>query len=396
MISYDRAYLSRTEIAVFNDENQREGGEKPPRTRRRNGIARNGYFFPKNHCSLKEWEGRKERTPEAGKPSLSCSVTRANRVESLIAPSGKTTPSSHGFFRRRPRMPTTFLIALALLTSPFADSVVSYDAGIGGADGFTDPAAAIGEPTRFTGEGVWPSVVSQFNPPFMTNELVSIGVGGELVLSFDEPVFDNPANPYGIDLIIFGNTGFIDESWPKGVVDGMFSNDGGQLEVSADGITWVFVEGVETDNTWPTCGYQDSGTYDSVPGIDPTNFVLPIDPRLTLEDVSGVGYATLREYYNSSGGGVPVDLASTGLPSISFVRITVNVGSKLSPEIDGVSDVAPQMAGDVDMNGVVDVNDLLVAVANFGLMPLGGPLADFNGDFVIDVSDLLTIIGNWS
>jgi hypothetical protein len=293
-------------------------------------------------------------------------------------------------------MPTISFLVFALLTNPFADSVVSYDAGTGVANGYTDPTTAIGEPTRFTGEGIWPSVVSQFNPPFMTDELVSIGIGGELILSFDEPVFDDPANPYGIDLIVFGNTGFIDSAWPSGVVDGMFSNDGGQLEVSANGVTWVLVEGVAADNTWPTCGYIDSGIYDDHAGTEPTNFVLPIDPRLTVEDVEGVGIATLHEYYNTSGGGVPVDLAGTGVPSISFVRITVSVGSKLSPEIDGISDVAPQMAGDVDMNGVVDVTDLLLAVANFGPMPFGGPLADFNGDFIIDVSDLLIIIGNWS
>ena len=100
-------------------------------------------------------------------------------------------------------MPTTSFIVFALLTNPFADTVVSYDAGSGGADGYTDPTAALGEPTRFTGEGVWPSVVSQFNPPFMPSELVSIGIGGELVLSFDEPVVDDPANPFGIDLIVF-------------------------------------------------------------------------------------------------------------------------------------------------------------------------------------------------
>ena len=91
-------------------------------------------------------------------------------------------------------MPSTSFIVFALLTNPFADTVVSYDAGSGGADGYTDPTAALGEPTRFTGEGVWPSVVSQFNPPFMPSELVSIGIGGELVLSFDEPVVDDPAH----------------------------------------------------------------------------------------------------------------------------------------------------------------------------------------------------------
>ena len=96
------------------------------------------------------------------------------------------------------------------------------------------------------------------------------------------------------------------------------------------------------------------------------------------------------------GGGVGIDLSTTGLTAITFVRITADAESKLSPEIDGMSDVAPQLAGDVDMNGVVDVTDLLELIANFGPLPIGGPLADFNGDFIIDVSDLLIIIGNWS
>jgi hypothetical protein len=288
------------------------------------------------------------------------------------------------------------LIVFALLTNPFADSVISYDAGTEAADGYTDPTSAIGGPTRFTGEGVWPSVVSPFNAPFMPSELVSIGVGGELIVAFDEPIQDDPSNPFGIDLIVFGNTGFIDGSYPNGVVDGMFSNDGGQIEVSTDGMTWVLIEGIAPDNHWPTCGYVDSGIYDTTPGSVETNFALPIDPRLSMSDVSGVAFTTLQDYYQTSGGGVPVDISITGLPAISYVRITVNEGSELSPEIDAIADVAPQIAGDVDMNGLVNVTDLLQLIANFGEMPLGGPLADFNGDFIIDVSDLLITIGNWS
>ncbi|MDP7008968.1 MAG: hypothetical protein QGI78_05290 [Phycisphaerales bacterium] len=293
-------------------------------------------------------------------------------------------------------MSPTPLIVFALLSHPFADSVVLYEAGTGAADGYTDPTSAIGEPTRFTGEGVWPGVVSPFNAPWMPNELISIGEGGELVLAFEEPVIDDQANPYGIDLIIFGNTGFIDGSYPNGVVDGMFSNDAGRIEVSEDGENWVGITNAVIDELWPTCGFVDSGIYDATPGTIETNFLLPVDPRLTIEDVSGLGFTTLQQFYGNSGGGTPIDLASTGLSSISYVRITASEGSELSPEIDGVSDVAPQIAGDVDMNGVVDVADLLALIANFGAMPLGGPLADFNNDFQIDVSDLLVIIGNWS
>jgi hypothetical protein len=35
-------------------------------------------------------------------------------------------------------------------------------------------------------------------------------------------------------------------------------------------------------------------------------------------------------------------------------------------------------------------------VGSFGELEIGGPLADFNGDFQVDVTDLLALIGNWS
>ena len=48
------------------------------------------------------------------------------------------------------------------------------------------------------------------------------------------------------------------------------------------------------------------------------------------------------------------------------------------------------------MNGVVNVNDLLMVIESFGLLPIGGPLTDFNHDFNVDINDLLAVIGNWS
>ena len=100
--------------------------------------------------------------------------------------------------------------------------------------------------------------------------------------------------------------------------------------------------------------------------------------------------------YQNSGGGTPLDISETGLSEISFVRISVDESAKLTPEIDGFADVTPQMVGDVDMDGDVDVNDLLTLIGSFGELEVGGPLADFNGDFFVDVTDLLGLIGNWS
>ena len=40
-------------------------------------------------------------------------------------------------------------------------------------------------------------------------EVISIGAGGSLTLRFDSPIANSPSNRFGIDFIIFGNTGFI-------------------------------------------------------------------------------------------------------------------------------------------------------------------------------------------
>ena len=284
----------------------------------------------------------------------------------------------------------------SILTNPFADSVISFDEGVGGSPGYNSPEASIGEPSRFTGEEIWPAVVSPFNAPWLADEIVSIGINGSLVVAFDEPVVNDTANPWGIDLIVFGNTGCIDNSYPNGVVGGLFSDGGGTIEVSANGKQWVAITTTLADGLWPTRGYIDSQPYDSTEGTQPSDFTMPIDPRLTLNDVMNLTHNELIEFYKTSGGGTPIDLDETGLSEISFVRISVDANSKLSAEIDGMADVNPQIIGDVDGDGFVNVNDLLLLIGSFGPLEIGGPLADFNGDFVVDISDLLALIGNWS
>ncbi|HIA71639.1 MAG TPA: hypothetical protein EYO01_02880 [Phycisphaerales bacterium] len=288
------------------------------------------------------------------------------------------------------------VIVISLFTNPWADSIVSFDEGIGGSAGYNLPETALGEPSRFTGENVWPGVVSPFNSAWLSDEIVSLGAGGSIVVSFNEPVQDDPANPWGIDLLIFSNTGCIDNSYPNGVVGGLYSDDGGLIEVSQNGKQWFTISTTFADGLWPTRGFIDSQPYDAVEGTIPTDFTMPVDPRLTLDDVLLVDNDALMVLYRNSGGGTPIDIAETGLSSISFVRISVDASSKLSPEIDGFADVNPQIAGDVNMDGVVDVSDLLELISAFGPLEIGTPLADFNGDYIVNVIDLLELIGNWS
>ena len=249
--------------------------------------------------------------------------------------------------------PTILLAALAAITlgarpaladpDPWADNVVSFDQGTVAGPGFADPAAALGEPTRISNPTTqFPSITTPLSGAFGDDELFSIGVGGSLVVSFDEPVTDDPLNPFGIDLLIFGNA-FLTGNFfgpapdfafnPNGIVDDVF-DEPGRIEVSADNITYVEVTGLFADGLFPTNGYSDiSDAFTSTPGSVPADFTKPVDPNL---DVNGLTFDEVVAAYDGSGGGLGIDLADVGLASISFVKITnagTDVGS--TPDIDG-------------------------------------------------------------
>ena len=229
---------------------------------------------------------------------------------------------------------------LASATDPWADSVVSYNPGSNPAPGFTSGSSALGSPTRDSvAFGGYP--ISPFQSAADVTELVSLGEGGELVVSFDEPVVDDPNNPFGIDLLIFGNSFLGLSSFNNDGTDlatGGTASEGGEVFVSDDGINFIQVLGVEADGAFPTLAYTDitipfpaSGTVSL-----PTNFTKPVDPSL---DVTGLNTAGVVAGYDGSGGGAGIDLALVGLSQITHVKITNPAGSGVTPEIDALADV---------------------------------------------------------
>lgn len=222
------------------------------------------------------------------------------------------------------------------IANPWADSVVSYTQGTGAAPGYTDASTVLGSPERFTGEGIFPGAVTPMNSPWGVDEIVSIGEGGQLTVVFDEPVTNDAANPFGLDLLIFGNAFFTDFNGPFRI-----ESEPGVIEVSTDGFVWHEVTGVFADDLYPTLGYRDLDTFfDTEPGSVLTDFTLPVDPSLTVDDFAGLSISQLDALYNGSGGGTGVDIGALGLSEISFVRISNPVGSGISPEIDAFADVA--------------------------------------------------------
>lgn len=299
----------------------------------------------------------------------------------------------------RPRecaMPAPLLIVLTALLAPdpWADAVVSFQPGTGGAPGYDDPTTALGPPESMTGEDTdTTSVVSPFSPAWRPDEIISLGAGGSIVLAFDQPVENDPTNPWGIDLIVYGNAGFIDTTWPDGTCGGLFGSDGGEIAVSGDGASWHVIPDALADDLWPTLAWQDAGPYDEVPGAVATDPTRAIDPSLSLADVEGDSYEDLVDRYAGAAGGVGIDLASVGLEAVTHVRVSVAVDAWLSAELDAVVDAGPWTSGDLTGDGLVGVDDLLIVIADWGQ---AGGAADLDGDGEVGVNDLLIVLEAWT
>lgn len=290
------------------------------------------------------------------------------------------------------------LVAMSLIfgaeaESPFATEVVDFQPGRGGVPGYDIPGAALGPPTRMTGGDFLPEAITPFQPAWLPQEIVSLGVGGSITLGFDHEILDDPDNPFGIDLLVFGNAFCTDPVYP-GAVCGGFYAEGGLVEVSLDGIDWRLVPDVAADGAFPTVGWLDAGPYDTMPGSKPTDFTRPVDPALE-SNLQGLDFEAVMIGYDGAGGGTGIDLAVVGLPAIRFVRIT-NDGLGFTPEVDAIADVSPARPNhqdpDLDGDGHVGGGDLGLMLVAWGTT---GPLGDLNDDGLVSGPDLGLLLVAW-
>lgn len=239
------------------------------------------------------------------------------------------------------------LSTMSLHAAQFADRVVDYQSGTGFATefgtgiGYTNATVALGAPARAT-VGDFAGPVDPFAPPYQKEQLVSLGEGGSLTVSFRSPVPNAASHPFGIDFMIYGNSGFVitnatDEDFNyigTPATDGsLFGRNTGasRVSVSRDNVTYYTLQNARgVDGLFPTDGAGD--------------FSLPVDPSLTSSDFAGMSLEGIRSLYNGSGGGTGYDISSAVdsanqpvfLEDIQFVRIEVLSGTS---EIDAVSAV---------------------------------------------------------
>lgn len=249
-------------------------------------------------------------------------------------------------------MKNILIVALAsasatAVASPFATQVVSYAQGSNANGSYTNAANALGSASRMTGFGDFISGVTPFNPAFATDQLVSIGSGGHLTLGFERDIVDGASHRFGVDLIVFSNAFFVDQSFfdtdptnnGSGVLGpnpAIFGSSGiADIYVSADGQDWRLAA-ARSLNLFPTLGFADfTETTPLAPGSIETDFTRAMDPTMTLGSLAGLTFAELIALYDGSGGGVGIDISGTGLDFARFVRIENNSASAIN--IDAVA-----------------------------------------------------------
>lgn len=209
-------------------------------------------------------------------------------------------------------------VALASMTaiaatadSPFATHVVSYDPAPGQFvqdAALNDPAVALGRP--------WGGGVDEPG----NSSLVSLGgFGGSITLGFDHTVLDDPANPFGLDAIVYGNAhivagnpnrrwaecgmieisrdlngnGVADDPWylipGSHIMDLRSVAEGGQLETQGWDDDIFDLTFPPEDDTWlppDAAGYWETTAYRLPPDIFET---------IVVENPNGTGGDVLAE-----------------------------------------------------------------------------------------------------
>lgn len=286
--------------------------------------------------------------------------------------------------------------------SEYAAMVVS-SAGPFGADPYNDPTAVLGSPTSwiydddFYFDNIACSLVyGAWNlTPQGGKTVLTLGPGSSIVVGFDHKVLDDPDNPYGLDFIVFGNAAFLSQGTVTSESDmdtllisnpaSMVGAEKVKVEVSwqSSGPWFAYTRGPWGDNLFPTNYFAWNST--NKIWSDPLNSLKPINPNLKSSDFSGLSVSQAIALYDGSAGGTGFDLewlgpqnyhqlpvdTQTGKRWIQYVRLSYDGIVMLSPEVDALSDVAPDAS-----------------------MPFFPP-GDINYDYRVDLTDLMLLAQNW-
>jgi len=260
---------------------------------------------------------------------------------------------------------SVFLVVFALMAfcgrvqaySIFATEVVAHSPSLDGSGPYNDPNNLVGQPALYCagwvpGGGQTTDHISIVEPAWGSGYITTFNEGDWAIVKFDHKVMDDPRNPYGIDFIVYGNAFFGGDGYVTDTTNhGAYTLTGGinqeplKISVSPDGENWYrYDNGPYADSLYPTNPWVWSQEKYNETGngwTDQLNdFAKPVNPALTLAELTAGTSADAMALYDGSAGGTGFDLAESGFEWIQYIKVEGLPGFS-GGEIDAFSDVAP-------------------------------------------------------
>lgn len=275
-------------------------------------------------------------------------------------------------------IPTLALVgALSASASPFATEVVRASGAFGPVP-YHDPNSVLGAPATsfrdFFGTAARVKLVeaayhlAATNSGLLTtNLLLTVGAGDEIIVRFGSPVQDDPAHPYGVDLLVFGNAfftpnQFVNDNTDMGVcalsgtifseplkvsVSPGFTGRPGELANDPDTWPWYrYDHGPFADSAFPTHAYTWNRATTNWSN-ELMDFTKPVNPALqSVFAAGGLTAADGIDLYAGSGGGTGFDLQESGFAWIQYVKVEGIDPDFSDGEVDAFAAVRPMVLGD--------------------------------------------------
>ncbi len=223
---------------------------------------------------------------------------------------------------------------------------------------YDDPTAVLGRPTlKFINAGTNAHRVKIVEAPFNvapdgSKLITEISSGGQITVNLGRKIYDDPNNPYGIDLIVYGNSFFTASGYSGGAVSDatdlnaavLNSAPGGHptlVSVSQDGTNWFAYNPVAALFPQNAYRWDDANDAWTDEQMNPTK---PLNPFIGTNNFAGQTVASALDQFSGAAGGTGFDLKASGLPWIQYVRVQPGAGTYTV--LDAIAAVDPVVVGD--------------------------------------------------
>jgi hypothetical protein len=276
------------------------------------------------------------------------------------------TNAVYNLHKHAPVSPDGTYVAYVCNTNDFAVQIISTN-NVYLTSPYNVPTAVLGRPTlKFIdhfGTGAQKNKIDRskiIEPPYWTdpqsnNVIIEINPGGQITVNMGRRIYDDPNNPYGVDLIVYGNSFYTASGFGSAVTDG---TDMGVAKIPSGSASGIYghttVVSVSQDGTnwfdYPQVSVlypDDSYRWDNTNHCwteEEMNQTKPLNPAMSFPANSTVAYA-LDQFVGASGG-TGYDLKQSGFPWIQYVRVSAITNSGVYTVIDAIGAVNPVVVGD--------------------------------------------------